>query len=287
MRFIEKHERSARLWYGGAVGLMGFNGNMNTALTLRTIQLKDGVAAVRAGATLLYDSDPAAEEAETRLKAEALLDVIRRPEPPVLPAAAPASAALTSRRILLVDHEDSFVHTLGNYFRRAGGDVVTMRAGRHLQALDAFRPALVVLSPGPGRPDDFAMRATIDQCRRRGLPIFGVCLGLQGIVEYFGGSLDILDEPMHGKASEVTTEGGRLFAGLPPRLTVGRYHSLHARKADFPACLRVTALSTDGVIMALEHESEPIHAVQFHPESLMTLKDDAGMRIIHNLLSCL
>jgi anthranilate synthase len=114
MQFIEDHERSPRAWYGGAVGLVGFDGGLNTGLTLRTIHVTQGVAAVRAGATLLYDSEPDAEEAETRLKASAFLDAIgRKPQAERRPPAAvrPGGA---SRRVLLVDHQDSFVHTLAN-----------------------------------------------------------------------------------------------------------------------------------------------------------------------------
>src|SRR6202034_648082 len=112
------------------------------------------------------------------------------------------------------------------------------------------RPDLVVLSPGPGRPEDFAMAETLDLLVERRVPVFGVCLGLQGIVEYFGGALDVLSRPMHGKPSTVRVSGGRLLRGLPEEFTVGRYHSLHARRAGFPAELSVTAATADGVVMA-------------------------------------
>src|SRR5689334_18050068 len=201
IRFVEEEERSSRRWYGGAIGRVTFDGNMNTGLTLRTIRMKDGVAEVRAGATLLYDSDPEAEEAETRLKAAAMFTAIRGSK-----AAPPAGAAAVAevgkgRRVLLIDHEDSFVHTLANYIRTSGAEVVTMRpdlARAELRAGGGHD--LVVLSPGPGRPSDFAMAETLDLALLdlalgRYLPVFGVCLGLQGIVEYFGGSLALLDPP--------------------------------------------------------------------------------------------
>src|SRR5262245_10511632 len=182
MQFIEDHEKSPRAWYGGAVGLLGFDGNMNTGLTLRTIRVKDGVAEVRAGATLLYDSDPDEEERETRIKAAAFIDAIRRPRGASATVAAAAEAAQpgTGRRILLVDHQDSFVHTLANYFRQTGAEVLTLRAGFDPALLDEQRPDLVVLSPGPGRPSDFGLSATLAAIVARGLPAFGVCLGLQG-----------------------------------------------------------------------------------------------------------
>jgi len=285
MQFVEDHERSARAWYGGAVGLIGFDGGLNTGLTLRTIRVLDGVAEVRAGATLLYDSEPEAEEEETHVKASALLDAIRRPagveveQPRVYETQVGAG-----RRILLVDHQDSFVHTLANYLRQTGAEVVTWRAGFPRADLDRLRPDLVVLSPGPGSPADFDVPGTLAALRERRLPVFGVCLGLQGMVEHFGGKLDVLAYPMHGKPSWVEVRGGALFEGVPKRFRAGRYHSLYARPEALPLELRVTAESEDGVIMAVEHEHEPLAAVQFHPESILT-PGELGLRILANAVA--
>ena len=287
MRFIESHEKSTRFWYGGAVGAVQFDGNMNTGLTLRTIRIKNGVAEVRAGATLLNDSDPDEEEAETELKASAMRAAIR------------GDVAVNDgggdgwrlpkgqgRRILLVDHEDSFVHTLANYFRQTGAEVLTTRSPLAEEVFDDFRPDLVVLSPGPGNPSDFDCRATIDKVLARKLPLFGVCLGLQAIAEYFGAELAQLDEPMHGKSSRVSVHhAGTVFDGLPEQVTIGRYHSLHARRDTLPTDLAVTATTEDGVVMGLEHASLPVAAVQFHPESIMSLGQDAGIRMIENVVS--
>ncbi|HUC71705.1 MAG TPA: anthranilate synthase component I [Stellaceae bacterium] len=285
IRFIEEQERSSRRWYGGAIGRVSFDGNMNTGLTLRTIRMKDGVGEVRAGATLLYDSDPHAEEAECGLKASAMFAAIR--------GKAAAAATLIGvqggeagrgRRVLLVDHEDSFVHTLANYIRSTGAEVVTMRPElARAELRRGAAPDLVVLSPGPGRPSDFAMNETLDLAIGRSLPVFGVCLGLQGIVEYFGGTLDVLGTPCHGKPSTVHVLGGRLLCGLPAEFTVGRYHSLHARRAGLPALLSITAETADGVVMAIEHVELPVAAVQFHPESVMTQRDEIGMPIIASM----
>jgi anthranilate synthase len=285
MQFIEDHERSPRAWYGGAVGVMGFDGNLNTGLTLRTIRVTHGVAEVRAGATLLYDSDPAAEEAETELKASALLDAIGRARVAERRPVATAPRPSSGRRVLLVDHQDSFVHTLANYLRQAGAEVVTLRSGFPADTLDDLKPHLTVLSPGPGAPSDFGVAGTIDALVRRGIPVFGVCLGLQGMVEYFGGALGVLDPPVHGKASRIRVLGGRIFAGLPGAFIAGRYHSLYAIRERLPAVLEVTAESDDGVVMAVEHRALPLAAVQFHPESIMTLADDVGLRLLANVMA--
>ena len=291
MRFIEAHERSSRAWYGGAIGLVGFDGNMNTGLTLRTIRVKDGVAEIRAGATLLIDSIPEAEEREVELKAAALLDAVRRPSGVTAAQHAPAEPVGVGRRVLLVDYEDSFVHTLANYLRRTGAEVSTIRAGfaedELRGALDAFGAQAVVLSPGPGRPGDLDVGLAVRVALERELPLFGVCLGLQGIVEHFGGTLGVLDRPTHGKASEIHVLGGSLFEGVPRTFRAGRYHSLYARRDTLPAPLRVTAETADGVVMALEHERLPIAAVQFHPESIMTLKEEVGYRVVQNVVRSL
>ena len=187
-------------------------------------------------------------------------------------------------RVLLVDHHDSFVHTLANYIRQTGAEVVTLRAGFPEATLDRQAPDLVVLSPGPGTPQDFDVSGTLAALVRRGIPTFGVCLGLQGMVEHFGGALGVLDYPMHGKPSRIKTTGGRLFDGFPDEFTAGRYHSLYALPESVPAELRVTAESLDGVVMAVEHETLPVWAVQFHPESILTLDGHFGHRLIGNVM---
>ena len=288
VEFIERTERSPRRWYGGAVGRIGFDGTLDTVLTLRTIHVLDGVATVRAGATLLHDSDPAAEEAETELKAKALLRVLGEPAPapPVLSDVDCLGAGL---RFLLVDHRDSFVHCLADYLRQTGAEVVTYRSGNHLDLIERERPDLVVLSPGPGRPEDFELSATIARATELGIPVFGVCLGLQGVVEYYGGTLSVLDRPVHGKQSRVlvTDPDSPLLAGLPPEFTVGRYHSLYATPDAVSGGLDVVAATEDGVVMAVTHRTLPFAAVQFHPESIMTAAGGVGRTLIHNVVASL
>ncbi|RFS82435.1 anthranilate synthase component I [Actinomadura spongiicola] len=286
MQFIEDHEESPRRWYGGAVGCIGFDGSMNTGLTLRTAQIRDGVATVRAGATLLYDSDPDEEERETYLKASALLGALAESQEGGAEAAsresAPPERPGDGVKVLLVDYEDSFVNTLADYFRQQGADVVTLRHGFPTRMLDEHAPDLVVLSPGPGRPEDFSTGPLLDALDERNLPVFGVCLGLQAMVEHDGGALALLPEPSHGKPGQVKVLGGALFEGLPDEFTAARYHSLHTTP-DRVKGFQVTALTGD-VVMAIEDPARRRWGVQFHPESILTAAGGAGHRIVANVL---
>lgn len=287
MQWIEDHEDSPRVWYGGAVGYLAFNGVMNTGLTLRTIRIKNGRAEIRVGATLLADSVPEQEEDETYLKAAALKKAVH-PQPGAGPSGnGRKPKAGLGKNMILVDHEDSFVHTLAGYFRSTGARVTVLRSPLARKMLAAGTPCdLLILSPGPGRPGDFHMEETIRLGLIRELPIFGVCLGLQGLVEYYGGKLGQMPYPRHGKTSRVNRERPSLmWEGLPDQFQVGRYHSLYAER--LPDCLKAVARSEDGVLMALEHEQLPVFAVQFHPESIMTSQMDLGMGIINNMVHML
>jgi anthranilate synthase len=296
MQFIEDHEATPRRWYGGAVGAIGFDGGMNTGLTLRTAHIRDGIAAIRAGATLLFDSDPDAEERETHIKARALIETLKDADATVdapgdaSGAAAPAGPGVagalpgTGLRILLVDHQDSFVHTLADYFRQQGAEVTTLRAGFPPSLLDEYAPDLVVLSPGPGRPADFACDDLLTELDRRHLPAFGVCLGLQAMVEHAGGELSLLAEPVHGKPGRVQVQGGQLLGGLPGEFTGARYHSIYARPEQVKGDFEVTATTPDGVVMAIEDPAAGRWAVQFHPESILTATGRAGHQVVANVL---
>ncbi len=253
MQFIEDHEETPRRWYGGAVGKVGFDGSMNTGLTLRTAHITGGVAAVRAGATLLYDSLPEAEEKETQIKARALLETLEEasrlaqgladPADPAIMAVdgtvlvagtilAGAGATGTGGRpmpkVLLVDHQDSFVHTLADYFRQRGAEVTTLRFGFPPALLDSYAPDLVVLSPGPGRPSDFGCATLLDEVYARDLPVFGVCLGLQAMVEHAGGTLSLLPEPATASRGWSGCPAAPCCPGCPP----------NSPRAGITACTR-------------------------------------------------
>ncbi len=281
MQFVEDHERSPRRWYAGAIGCVNFDGSINTGLTIRTIRMKDGLAEVRVGATCLFDSDPAAEDRECQVKAAALFQALRGDPPKPLSSTAP-DATGSGKQVLLIDHDDSFVHMLADYFRQVGANVTVVR---YVHALDMLKQRtwdLLVLSPGPGRPEDFKISSTIDAAIAKKLPIFGVCLGVQAIGEYFGGELGQLAQPAHGRPSRVQVRGGRLMRSLPNEIVIGRYHSLYVARDSMPEVLTVTASTEDGVAMAIEHKSLPVGGVQFHPESLMSLGGEVGLRIVEN-----
>ncbi|MBN1845891.1 MAG: anthranilate synthase component I, partial [Sedimentisphaerales bacterium] len=250
MQTIENLENSARGWYGGCVGLFTFDQQLNTGITIRTVHLKDGVAGVRAGATLLYDSVPDEEETETRIKASAFLQaVMAEPAEPAGPTV--FLKRYKGRRILFVDNQDSFVHTLANYVRQTGVEVITLRAGFDPARLDAYRPDLLFISPGPGLPEAFGVPDLVGQAVRRHIPVFGVCLGHQGIAQHFGAELGIMPAPMHGKESLVHHDEQGIFYNIPNPFSGGRYHSIFVKRDSVPECLQVTAWTEDGYIMGL------------------------------------
>ena len=285
---IEAMEAGPRAWYGGAVGGLALNGDVNTGITIRTAHLKGGQAHYRVGSTLVWDSLPAEEEAETRIKSTAFFRALESLDRPLVPPAPrPPARPFAGLDVVMVDNEDSFVHTLADYLRQTGAKVATYRWGASVEQLLAGGPRLVVHSPGPGRPADFGVPALVRALAERGVAQFGVCLGLQGTVEAFGGSLAVLPEPRHGKFWQVRHEGDPLFAGVPSPSRFGAYHSLVAVQDGFPAELRQIAWNEGGLVMALRHRSQPILAVQFHPESILSMHGELGHRIVENALASL
>ena len=283
---VENLEKDARGWYGGAVGMISLDGDINTGITIRTIHLRDGVAAYPVGATLLYDSIPENEDRECHMKATGFFRALDQ-KPAEHTDYNPEPNKAKGVRLLLVDNEDCFIHTLANYARQTGAEVITYRAGFPMEMIEKLAPSLILVSPGPGRPEDFGVPALIRHAARLGVPVFGVCLGLQGMVEAFGGELGVLDYPMHGKPSTVRHRNLGVFEGLPQTFRVGRYHSLFALRDKLPGCLEATAESEDGIIMGVRHKDLPMEAVQFHPESILTLEGDCGLRLIENVVHTL
>lgn len=185
--------------------------------------------------------------------------------------------------ILLIDNYDSFVYNLYQFMAQTDPDVRIVRNDRiTLQEISEMNPDLIVLSPGPGRPEDAGICISLVQNLKGKIPILGVCLGHQAIAAAFGGEVTYAEQLMHGKTSFLTdTEDSILFRGIERPIQVARYHSLAVREASLPEELRVTARTDSGEVMALEHREYPIWGVQFHPESVMTPE---GFRMIRNLL---
>jgi len=173
--------------------------------------------------------------------------------------------------ILLVDNYDSFTFNLYQYIAEFGPEVRVVRNdAMAAEELAALEPTAVVLSPGPGRPEQAGELLRLLQVLPESTAILGVCLGHQALVMSEGGSLDIDATPTHGKSSLVHHDGSEIFAGLPNPFPAGRYHSLRANRNDLPESLQLTAWTEDGVVMGLAHKTLPRFGVQFHPESILT-----------------
>lgn len=188
--------------------------------------------------------------------------------------------------IVLIDNYDSFSYNLYQLIGGIRPDLTVIRNDRcTVEDLRAMAPEAIFLSPGPGRPADAGICEDAIRALAGEIPIFGVCLGHQAICEAFGGTVSYARALMHGKVSQVTPlPGSRLFRGMEAPFPAARYHSLAAVEDTLPDCLRVTARTEDGEIMAVEHREYPVCGVQFHPESVMT--PDGG-QIIRNFLASL
>jgi anthranilate synthase/aminodeoxychorismate synthase-like glutamine amidotransferase len=183
--------------------------------------------------------------------------------------------------ILLIDNYDSFTYNLAHLFQELGADVAVRRNDEiSPDEAETLSPSHLVVSPGPGRPEEAGV--TLEILRRLSVrvPILGVCLGHQAIVQEFGGQVGQARELVHGKASAVHHDGRGLFAGLPEDFLAGRYHSLAA--TTVPDCFEVSATAADGEVMAVRHRELPIDGVQFHPESVLT---PHGRDLAENFLS--
>jgi len=184
--------------------------------------------------------------------------------------------------ILLIDNYDSFVHNLARYLRRLGQETVVVRNDAITpEEANEWRPAAIVLSPGPCTPSEAGCSLDLVRSATGRIPILGVCLGHQAIAAALGAKIVRSGQPMHGRTSQIHHEQCGIFAGLPTPLTVGRYHSLVVDERTLPHDLEVTARTDDGVIMAVANRDWPIYGVQFHPESILT---QGGYEILVNFL---
>lgn len=173
--------------------------------------------------------------------------------------------------IVIIDHYDSFTYNLVHYFERLGACVEVVQNDRAvLQDVEALSPELIVLSPGPGKPLQPGVGTQVLEQLSGKVPILGVCLGHQSIVEFYGDKVQKGTQPVHGKVSQVAHNGQGVFAGLVSPTPVVRYHSLVADSATLPDTLRVTATAEDGSVMGVRHKDWPVEGIQFHPESILT-----------------
>jgi anthranilate synthase/aminodeoxychorismate synthase-like glutamine amidotransferase len=184
--------------------------------------------------------------------------------------------------LLLIDNYDSFTYNLAQYFGELGATLLVKRNDEISVAdIEALAPGHIVISPGPGRPEDAGI--SVDVIRRYGarIPVLGVCLGHQSIGQAFGAKVVRARAPVHGKAEEIVHDGNALFRGLPKPLRGGRYHSLVVDGRTVPKDLRISARTRDGIVMALRHRRLPVFGVQFHPESILT---PDGQMLLRNFL---
>ena len=191
---------------------------------------------------------------------------------------------MAGAKILVIDNYDSFVYNLVQYLAQIGAEVDVWRNDDSRFSDSDFGNAFdgILLSPGPGTPEEAGVCVDVVKTQAGTLPIFGVCLGLQAIGVAYGGVVDRAPELLHGKTSLIQHSGLGVLAGLPSPFTATRYHSLAIEPETFPAVLEVTATTRSGVIMALRHRELPVEAVQFHPESVLT---EWGYQMLANWLA--
>lgn len=185
-------------------------------------------------------------------------------------------------KILLLDNYDSFTYNLLHCLAELGAEVEVVRNdAQNVEEVMAKKLDGIVISPGPGTPDDSGICLALVKAASGKIPLFGVCLGHQAIGHAFGGKVVRAPTPMHGKVSKVAHKGKGVFAGLPSPLNATRYHSLIVDRATLPESLQITAETEDGIIMGLSHKEHNTHGVQFHPESIAS---EFGHELLRNFL---
>lgn len=182
--------------------------------------------------------------------------------------------------ILMVDNYDSFSYNIVHCFESMGLDVEVIKNDHDLDLIDFSKYSSIVISPGPSNPDNAGITLEIIK-RNPGLPLLGICLGMQAIVQEYGGKIVRAPFIVHGKQDVISHTGDNIFRNIPQRFKAVRYHSLCAEKETFPGTLEIEAYSSDGVIQAVRHKKIPVFGIQFHPESYMT---EYGMTLLQNFI---
>ncbi len=281
---IEDREKDARGWYGGAVGMLSLNGDINTGILIRTVHLKDSVARYPVGATLLYDSIPENEEQETRLKATGFFRSLRS-------GRRRGDATETAQRIgegvklLLVDNADCFIHTLANYARQTGAEVVTYRAGFPLELMKEIAPDIDPGLAGTGPSARFRRAGGGARCRAPRVSRCSVCAwGCRERWKRSAGNSVCSITPCTASRRYPAQERRDLRRPARALSRSAAITRLFAIREKLPSCLEVTAETEDGVIMGVRHKELPVEAVQFHPESMLSLEGNCGLRLIENVV---
>lgn len=295
MQEIDKLEPDKRGFYGGAVGYLNYNGDLDTCIFIRSALVdKEGHVHVQAGAGVVADSDPESEYNETIIKARAPMRAIEEVCSPSVKHQRLSEgdtrvphrrepAYRLGKKVLLLDNYDSYTHNVRQYLEKLGADVEIMRNDVSEREMIAVKPDFLVVSPGPHTPNEagLSMRA-MRYFPEKGIPSLGICLGHQALVMAYGGEVGRY-KAVHGKSSEIVHDSKTIFRYLPERLEVQRYHSLIA-DMELPDELEASAHTfEDGseILMAVRHKELPAEGVQFHPESEYT---KSGMTMLRNFL---
>jgi anthranilate synthase component I len=274
MEIIDELEPKKRGPYAGAVGYFSYNGNADFAIAIRTLFANKNQAYIQAGAGIVADSVPECEWFETDHKAKALMRALE------------IASSKKPLKVLVIDNYDSFVYNLVQYIGELGAQTVVYRNDQiSLQQAAELKPDRIVISPGPGNPEDekyFGVCSAILQTLSPTIPTLGVCLGHQGIIQAYGGKIVHAKKLMHGKVCNIKHDQTALFSGVRNPFSATRYHSLAGSRESIPECLKITAEAIDdGEIMGIRHLKYPIYGVQFHPESILC---EDGKLIIKNFL---
>jgi len=184
-------------------------------------------------------------------------------------------------KIVFIDNYDSFANTIAAYFTNAGAEVVMYNSNCSIKAIEKEHPDLILLGPGPNGPREAGNYLKVIEHFHKKVPLFGICLGFQAMMEYFGEKVKPLQEVMHGQASEVNHDGKTIFRGIPQNAKFARYHSLGVLKV--PECFDISARAGE-IVMSARHKTLPIEGVQFHPESILSMHNEVGRKLIENIV---
>ncbi len=284
MQVINELETQPRGIYAGVVGYISYSGELDSCIAIRTIVMQGEQIEVQAGAGIVADSEPQREHQECLNKANALFKAVELAEKTLSPSIKVDSAPQKNHlpRVVLIDNYDSFTYNLAQYLGELGAEVLIFRNDAlSVDQIAALKPTHLVISPGPGAPEQAGISNQVIEQLGKMIPTLGVCLGHQCIGYTFGGRVSHAPTLMHGKTSMIYHNGDSLFLGVPSPFEATRYHSLVVYE-PLPNNLEVTARTEDGVVMALRHKQYPIFGVQFHPESILT---NHGKQILANFLS--